>query len=126
MILEGLHYTKEHEWVKIEGDVATVGVADYAQDQMGELTYVELPESDRELKVHSELAVLESSKAASDVYSPVAGEVIETNSQLESQPNLINDDCYGQGWIAKIKLSDKSAQDQLMNSEQYGEYVKSL
>ena len=123
---QGLLYTKDHEWAKVEGDTATVGITDYAQEQLGEIVFVELPKVGKEFGVHKEMAVVESSKAASDVYCPVAGKVTEVNSQLESKPELINEDCYGQGWICKLKITDKQSLQGLMDAKKYEEYLKTL
>jgi glycine cleavage system H protein len=121
-----LLYTKDHEWAKVTGDTATVGITDYAQEQLGEIVFVELPKVGKEFGVHKELAVVESSKAASDVYSPVAGRVAEVNSELETKPELINEDCYGKGWICKLKITDKKSLTSLMDAKQYEEYLKTL
>ena len=126
MIIEGLFYTKQHEWVKIENDTATIGVTDYAQQMSGEIVFVELPPVDKQFNVHDELAVVESSKSASDVYSPVTGKTIELNSQLQSNPELINDDCYGTGWLCKLSITGSKDTEELMNAKQYGEYLKSI
>jgi glycine cleavage system H protein len=126
MVAKGLLYTKEHEWVKIEGDIATVGITDHAQNQLGGLTFVELPEVGKVVAQKGELAVVESSKAASDVYSPVAGKVTEVNAALKSAPEVINDDCYGAGWICKIQITDKASIKNLMDAAQYEEYLKGL
>ena len=126
MVIEGLYYTKDHEWAKIDGDIATIGITDYAQESLGELTFVELPEVGRELNQKSELAVVESSKAASDVYAPVTGKVTKVNSELESAPEKINEDCYNAGWICTIQISDNSTIDNLMDSKQYEAYLKGL
>jgi glycine cleavage system H protein len=126
MVVKGLLYTKDHEWAKVEGDRATIGITDHAQDQLGELTFVELPEAGKEVKQKGELAVVESSKAASDVYSPVAGKVTEVNTQLASKPEMINDDCYGAGWICKMQITDKATTKNLMDAGQYEEYLKGL
>jgi glycine cleavage system H protein len=122
----GLLYTKDHEWAKVAGDMATVGISDYAQEQLGEIVFVELPKVGKEFGVHKEIAVVESSKAASDVYCPVAGKVTEVNSQLESKPELINEDCYDQGWICKLKITDKKSLQGLMDAKKYEEYLKTL
>ena len=116
MIAEGLLYTKEHEWAKVEGKIATIGISDYAQEQLGELVFAELPVIGREFAQGKEIAVVESSKAASDVYSPVTGKVTEANSELESKPELINEDCYGTGWICKMEVTDADALKNLMDS----------
>ncbi len=126
MVVEGLLYTKDHEWAKIDGDVATVGITDYAQEMLGELVFVELPPVGKEYASHEEMAVVESTKTASDVYSPVAGEVVEVNDDLESQPELVNQDCYKAGWICKLKVTDKKSVEGLMDSKQYEEYLKGL
>jgi glycine cleavage system H protein len=126
MVLKGLLYTQEHEWAKVEGDVATVGITDHAQEQLGELTFVELPNVGKEVKQKGELGVVESSKAASDVFSPVTGKVTEVNKSLESKPETINNDCYGAGWICKIRITDKTTTKNLMDATQYEEYLKGL
>ncbi|MBN2589000.1 MAG: glycine cleavage system protein GcvH [Sedimentisphaerales bacterium] len=126
MVIEGLYYTEEHEWAKIEGDVATIGITDHAQELLGEITFVELPMVNKEVVQKGELGVVESSKAASDVYSPVAGKITKVNSELESAPEKINEDCYNAGWICTIKITDKSTIDNLMSSKQYEAYLKSM
>jgi glycine cleavage system H protein len=126
MIPEGLLYTKEHEWAKIEGKMATIGISDYAQEQLGELVYVELPKVGGQFAQGRELAVVESSKAASDVYAPTTGKITQVNSQLESKPELINQDCYGTGWICKMEVTDADTSRNLMTPKQYEEYLKGL
>jgi glycine cleavage system H protein len=126
MVAKGLLYTQEHEWAKVEGDVATIGITDHAQNQLGELTFVELPDVGKEVKQKGELGVVESSKAASDVYSPVTGKVTEVNTALENKPELINNDCYGAGWICKMRITDKASIKNLMDATQYEEYLKGL
>jgi glycine cleavage system H protein len=126
MVVKGLFYTQEHEWAKVEGDIATIGITDHAQEQLGELTFVELPEVGKEVSQKGELAVVESSKAASDVYSPVAGKVTEVNTQLKTKPEIINDDCYGAGWICKMRITDKASIKNLMDAAKYEEYLKGL
>ena len=126
MVIKGLYYTEDHEWAKIEGDIATIGITDHAQELLGEITFVELPIVDKEVEQKNELAVVESSKAASDVYAPVTGIVTKINSELESAPEKINQDCYNTGWICTIEITDKSTIDNLMNSEQYETYLKGL
>ena len=126
MVVKGLLYTKDHEWAKIEGDIAIVGITDHAQNQLGELTFVELPDVGKEVKQKGELAVVESSKAASDVYSPVTGKVTEVNTALQTKPEIVNDDCYGAGWICKIRITDKATTKNLMDAVQYEEYLKGL
>lgn len=126
MVIEGLYYTKEHEWARIEGETATIGITHYAQEMLGEITFVELPATGRQVEQKDELAVVESSKAASDVYSPVKGTVSEINSDLESTPEKINEDCYNTGWICTVEITDKSTVDNLMDSKQYEEYLSKL
>ncbi|MBN2455942.1 MAG: glycine cleavage system protein GcvH [Sedimentisphaerales bacterium] len=126
MAIEGLLYTQQHEWAKIEADTATVGITDYAQQMLGEVTFVELPSIGKEVKSKEELGVVESSKAASDVYSPVTGKVTEINTRLESNPELINDDCYNTGWICKLEITDTNSLQALMDARQYDEYLKSV
>jgi glycine cleavage system H protein len=126
MVVEGLLYTRNHEWVKIEADVATIGITDYAQQMLGELVFVELPAVGKEFAADDELAVVESTKAASDVYSPVAGKVIEVNGELESKPESINQDCYNAGWICRLQIADTKSVENLMDSKQYEEYLGGL
>lgn len=126
MVVEGLFYTKEHEWVKIQGDTATIGVTDYAQQMLGEITFVELPAVNKEVESNGELAVVESSKAASDVYAPMSGRITQVNSQLESKPELINQDCYRSGWICRLSITDSKTVYKLMDAKQYEQYLKGL
>ena len=119
-------YTKDHEWVKVEGDAATMGITDYAQEQLGEIVFVELPEVGKEFGVHAEISVVESSKAAGDVYCPVAGKVSEVNEELNTKPELVNEDCYHAGWICKLTIGDKAALDDLMDARKYEEFLSSL
>ena len=126
MVIEGLFYTEEHEWAKVKGDTVTIGITHHAQELLGEITFVELPPVGKEVKQKDELAVVESSKAASDVYSPVTGTVAKVNSDLESTPEQINQDCYNAGWICTMKITDISTIDNLMDSKKYEEYLKGL
>ena len=121
-----LLYTREHEWVRIEEDIATVGITDYAQEQLGEITFVELPQLDMTVENHGEMGVVESSKAASDIYAPIAGKVSEVNDQLEDQPELINQDCYNVGWIYKLQIEDGTKPAGLLAANEYEEYLKGL
>ena len=124
-IKDDLKYTKEHEWVKAEGGVATVGITDYAQKQLGDVVFVELPPVGNKVEQMKPFGVIEAVKAVSDLFSPVGGEVIEVNTQLESQSNLINSDPYGQGWIIKIKVKDPKELDALLSSADYRKLVES-
>jgi glycine cleavage system H protein len=121
-----LYFTKEHEWIRVDGDVATVGISDHAQEALGDIVFAEAPEAGRVLSKGQEAAVVESVKAASDVYSPVGGEVIEGNSAIADDPALINRDPEGEGWFFKLKLSDASELDGLMDEPDYREWVKTL
>jgi glycine cleavage system H protein len=121
-----LYFTTEHEWVRVDGDVATVGISNHAQEALGDIVFAEVPEAGRVLTKGQEAAVVESVKAASDVYSPVGGEVIEGNSAIADDPALINRDPEGEGWFFKVKLSDPSELDKLMNESAYIEWVNSL
>ncbi len=121
-----LKYTKSHEWVRADDDgIATVGITDHAQELLGDLVFVELPEVGAELGAGAECAVVESVKAASDVYSPVTGEVIEANELLADSPETINQDAYEEGWIYRIRLSDPSELDALMDADAYAEHAES-
>jgi glycine cleavage system H protein len=119
-------YTKDHEYIRIEGDTGTIGITDYAQEQLGDVVYVELPSVGKTLAKGGEAAVVESVKAASEVYAPVSGEVVAVNSDLEGTPGTINEDPAGRGWFMKIKLNDKGELDGLMTEEEYQEFVKSI
>lgn len=121
-----LYFTKEHEWIRVDGDVATVGISDHAQEALGDIVFAEAPEAGRSLTKGQEAAVVESVKAASDVYSPVGGEVIEGNAALADDPAVINRDPEGEGWFFKLKLSDPSELDGLMSEADYREWVKTL
>ncbi len=122
-IPDDLKYTKEHEWVKLEGKTATIGVTDYAQEQLGDVVYVELPEEGEELAKDDTFGSIESVKAVSDCYSPVAGAVSDVNSVLTDSPEILNEDCYGEGWLVKVKIADPSDLDDLMDHEEYKAFV---
>ena len=121
-----IRYTKEHEWVKIDGDVATVGISPYAQEQLGDVVFVELPEVGKKVEKGKEMAVVESVKAASEVYAPISGEVTEVNSALTDAPATVNEDAMGKGWFAKLKLANKGELDGLMDEAAYKKYVDGL
>ncbi len=120
---EELRYTKEHEWVRLEGDVAVVGITDYAQAELGDVVFVEIPPVGKELKEMDTFGVVESVKSVSDLYSPVAGKVTEVNSKLESEPELVNTSPYDMGWMIKIQMADSSEFQNLMDAGAYGDYV---
>ncbi|HRC54149.1 MAG TPA: glycine cleavage system protein GcvH [Bacillota bacterium] len=121
---ENLKYTKDHEYVRVEGNKAYVGITFHAQDQLGDVVFVELPEVDSEIKKGEVLATVESVKAVSDVYAPVSGMVVEVNDILTDSPETINNDPYGEGWICAIELSDVSELDDLMSSDDYQKLVE--
>jgi len=125
-IEENFLYTKEHEWVSIEDNIATMGISDYAQEALGDVTYVELPEEEAEVEQFEQFVSVESVKAASDIFAPMGGKVIEVNRKLEDVPALINKDCYGKGWIAKIDVRDMDESTNLMSAEEYRNYLESL
>lgn len=122
-VLEGLLYSESHEWVKVDGNVATIGVSDFAQAEMGNITYVDLPEVDDEFEAGEEFGALESVKAASDLYCPVSGKVIEVNSEIDDAPELINEDAYA-NWIIKVELSDPSELEALLDAESYKKLIE--
>lgn len=120
-VIEGLYYSKEHEWVKLDGDTAYIGITDYAQDALGDIVYVELPEIDDEILEGDALSVVESVKAASDVYMPIDGKVIEVNEALDEDVELVNNDPYN-SWIAKVEILNKDQIKDLMSAEEYQEF----
>ena len=120
------YYTEEHEWVDLEGDVATIGITDYAQSQLGDVVFVEVPKSGTELTKGQEAAVVESVKAASDVYAPVSGEVVEGNEALEEDPALVNADAEGEGWFFRLTVADPGELAELMDEAAYGDFVAEL
>lgn len=124
--MNSVYYTNDHEYVKVDGDTATIGISDYAQEQLGDVVFVELPDVGKALSKGDEAAVVESVKAASEVYAPVSGEVIETNGDLEADPAGVNRDAMGSGWFIKVKLADASEVEGLMNEAAYKEFVEGL
>ena len=121
-----LYFTKDHEWIRVDGDMATVGISDHAQAALGDIVFAEVPEAGRTLSKGDDAAVVESVKAASDVYAPVSGEVTEGNSAVADDPSLINSDPQGDGWFFKMKLSDDSELGGLMDEAAYQEWCKTL
>jgi len=119
-----LKYSKEHEWVKIEGNVATVGITDFAQKQLTDIVFVELPEKGKHATQNKEIAVVESVKSVSDVFAPVSGEIIEVNEKLKTSPDFINQDPYGKGWLFVIEKSNTEDEKNLMTEKQYQEFLK--
>ena len=120
------YYTEDHEWVEVDGDIGTVGISDYAQGQLGDIVFVEVPDEGKEIGKGDDIAVVESVKAASDVYSPVSGTVIEGNPALADAPETVNEDAEGEGWFFKLTLSDPSELESLMNEGAYAEFVSKL
>lgn len=121
---EELKYTEEHEWVLVEDDVATVGITDFAQDQLGDVVFVELPEVGDQLEIGKALGVVESVKAVSDVYAPLSGEVVEVNTDLPDEPEMLNTSPYEDGWMVKIKLSEPDELDGLMDAASYQDFIE--
>ena len=121
-----LYFTREHEWVRVEGNSGTVGISSHAQEQLGDIVFVEVPHSGRELRKGEEAAVVESVKAASDVYSPISGSVIDGNQAIADDPSLVNNDPEGAGWFFKIEVKDPSELDGLMDEGAYREWIKTL
>lgn len=119
-------FTKDHEYIRVEGDVGIVGVTDFAQGQLGDVVFVELPPVGAAFDKGAQAAVVESVKAASEVYAPVGGEVVAVNDELEATPGLVNEDSAGRGWFMKVRLADRSELDALMDEAAYAEYLKSL
>jgi glycine cleavage system H protein len=123
MVPSDLRYTKDHEWVRVEGDEATIGITDYAADQLGDIVFVELPDSGRSLDQFATFGVVESVKAVSDLFAPVAGEVVEGNPALAGQPELVNQDPYGAGWMLRVKVTDAAQLDELLDPTAYGALI---
>ena len=121
-----IRFTDQHEWVRVDGDTATIGITDYAQEQLGDVVYVELPEVGKALAAGDEAAVVESVKAASEVYAPVSGEIVEVNGDLEGAPGGVNEDAMGRGWFVKMKLSDSGELAKLMDEDAYKAFVDGL
>ncbi len=119
-------FTEDHEWVLLEGDTASIGISDHAQEQLGDVVYVELPEEGAEFAEGAQAATVESVKAASEIYAPVAGEVVEVNGALNDDPSLVNSDPFGEGWFFKIKVADAGAVAKMMDEDAYKKYVESL
>lgn len=121
---EDVKYTKDHEWAKQDGDIVTIGLSDYAQDQLGEIVFVELPEEGDTFSQGDEFGSVESVKAVSEIYLPISGEIVEINPELEDAPELVNNDCYAGGWLVKVKPDDPSELDSLMDKGAYLDMLK--
>jgi glycine cleavage system H protein len=125
-ILDELYYTKEHIWVKIENDLATIGITDYAQSQLGDAVFIELPEVGREVESGEVIATVESIKAVSEIYSPLTGKIISINEDLANEPSLLNSDPYGDGWICDIQMKDLTEIEDLMTADDYRAYLEAI
>lgn len=124
-VIDGLYYTKEHEWVKVEGGVATVGITDHAQDLLTDIVFVELPDTGKEVGQGQPACVVESVKSVSDVYAPVGGTISEANMELEAAPEKVNEDAYGEGWMFKLSGINEAELESLMSAEEYNAFVAS-
>ncbi|NPA16314.1 glycine cleavage system protein GcvH [Persephonella sp.] len=125
-VIDGLYYTKEHLWVKAEGSDAVIGITDYGQHQLGDVVYVELPETGTEVEAGDKIASVESVKAAIDVFSPLTGKVISVNEDLKEDPSLVNTDPYGEGWLYEMQMSDTTELEDLMTAEDYRAYIEEI
>jgi glycine cleavage system H protein len=125
-IPSNLIYSKEHEWAKVDGNTAIIGISQFAVDQLGDITLVELPEKGDEISKDDTIGTVESVKAVSDLFAPLSGRVIEVNTDLEDEPEKINDDCYNEGWLLKIEITQSSGLDELMDHEAYSSYLEEL
>jgi glycine cleavage system H protein len=126
MYPDDFRYSKDHEWLRIEGDKGTVGITEFAQKQLGDVVYVELPQPGAVLEFHQSLGVIESVKSVSDIYSPLSGEVSEINEKLIESPELVNEDPHGKGWIVRIKIKDESEVEKLMSASEYEKFLEGL
>jgi glycine cleavage system H protein len=122
-IQENLHYSKDHEWVAVDGDVATIGITDYAQHSLGDVVYVELPKIGDTLESHEAFGSVESVKAVSEIFTPIAGEVVEVNEGLNDAPETVNSDPYGAAWMIKVKMKNQGEADAMLNAAEYEEYL---
>jgi len=123
-IPENLKYTKDHEWIKVDGDTVTVGITDYAQGELGDIVFVEIETEGENLEKEEVFGTVEAVKTVSDIFMPVSGEVVEVNTKLEDSPEVVNKDPYGEGWLIKVKLSDKSEIDDLLDASKYKEIIE--
>ena len=123
-VVEGLYYAKTDEWAKVDGDTVTVGITDYAQDQLGDIVYVEEAEVGKKVKKGETVISIESVKTAADIHAPVSGEIVEANKEVSENPSIINEDPYGKGWLFKIKMENKEDLNDLMDSKGYSDYRK--
>ncbi len=121
---EDLKFSKEHEWVRVSGNIATIGVSDFAQDQLGEVVFVELPDEGEEFEKDDAFGVIESVKSVNDIYAPLSGKIVEVNDPVVDSPEIVNEDPYGEGWLVKIELSDLKELGELMSAKDYEAYIK--
>lgn len=126
MYPEDYYYSKDHEWIKVENGEAVVGITDFAQKQLGDVVYVELPEVGAIFEFHQSLGVIESVKAVSDIYSPISGEVVAINEELDGSPEVVNEDPHGKGWIVRLKLGDETEIEKLMSANEYEKFLEGL
>lgn len=124
--MSGMYFTKEHEWIRVEGNTGRVGISDHAAHELGDITFVELPKQDKQVKQFEVLAAIESVKAASDIYSPVSGKVLKVNAELDSTPEIVNESAEEKAWMVELEITDIDELQKLMTREQYDEYLKSL
>jgi len=122
-ILENLRYSKDHEWVLVDGDVATVGITDYAQESLGDVVYVDLPRVGDAFNAHEAIGSVESVKAVSEIFTPIGGEIVEVNETINDAPENVNGDCYGSGWMIKIKMNNSGEADAMLSNDEYEEYL---
>ncbi len=121
---EDLKYSKEHEWVRVSGNIVTIGISDYAQDQLGEIVFVELPDEGEEFSKDDAFGVVESVKSVNDIYAPISGRIVEVNDPVVDSPEIVNEDPYGEGWLIKIEVEDTGELKELMTAKQYEAYIK--
>jgi glycine cleavage system H protein len=121
---EDLHYSKDHEWIRVEGDVGTIGITDHAQNSLGDVVYVELPKVGESFTAHEAFGSVESVKAVSEIFTPVSGEVTEVNESLQDEPEKVNQDPYGDGWMVRVRMSNPGEVDSLLNSVEYEDFTK--
>lgn len=123
-IPEDLHYSKDHEWVRVEGDIATIGITDHAQNSLGDVVYVELPKKGEKFEAHESFGSVESVKAVSEIFTPIAGEVTEVNELLQDEPEKVNDDAYGDAWMIRLRMTNKAEADALLTAAEYEDFTR--
>ena len=121
---EDLHYSKDHEWIRVEGDIGTIGITDHAQDSLGDVVYVELPKAGESFAAHESFGSVESVKAVSEIFTPVGGEVTEVNESLQDEPEKVNTDPYGEGWMIRVRMSNPGEVDSLLSAAEYEDFTK--